>query len=57
MKSSVKIKLNAYPMLDKNERLSAWEKARGMWKHRKPDPVKELAKIRKEWERGKPTSK
>jgi hypothetical protein len=33
------------------ERLQLWEQARGMWKHRKPDPIRELQKMRKEWER------
>ncbi|MBI2888804.1 MAG: hypothetical protein HYY10_02685 [Candidatus Liptonbacteria bacterium] len=33
------------------ERLAVWEKARGMWKHRVPDPLRELKQIRKEWER------
>ena len=29
------------------ERLKIWERAEGMWEHRKPDPSKELNKIRK----------
>lgn len=36
------------------ERLAIWEKARGMWKSRKPDPIRELAKMRKEWDRPLP---
>jgi len=27
-----------------------WEEIRGMWKNRKPDPIKEWQKLRKEWE-------
>ena len=33
------------------ERLKIWERAEGMWEHRKPDPIKELSKIRKEMDR------
>jgi hypothetical protein len=33
------------------ERLRIWEKAEGMWEYRKPDPIKELNKIRKEMDR------
>jgi hypothetical protein len=36
------------------ERLKLWEQARGMWKNRKPDPIKELRKMRKEWDRKLP---
>mgnify|MGYP001565824349 len=36
------------------DRLKIWEKAEGMWKHRKPDPIKELNKMRKEWDRKLP---
>jgi len=36
------------------ERLKIWEKAEGMWEHRKPDPLKELNKIRKEMDRKLP---
>lgn len=45
------------PVLDPKARLAAWEQVRGMWKDRKPDPIKELAKIRKEWERKLPWPK
>ncbi|OGZ53988.1 MAG: hypothetical protein A3H64_03920 [Candidatus Ryanbacteria bacterium RIFCSPLOWO2_02_FULL_45_11c] len=38
-------------LLRGKERLSVWQKARGMWKNRKPDSIKELKKIREEWER------
>ena len=33
------------------ERLLIWERAIGMWKDRKPDPIKELQKMRREGER------
>jgi len=43
------------PLIKKGEaRLRIWEKAEGMWKDRKPDPIKELNKIRKEWDRKLP---
>ena len=40
-----------YPVRKGEDRATIWEKAQGMWKNRKPDPIKELRKIRKEWER------
>ena len=43
-----------YPPLTGEGRLRVWEKVRGMWKDRKPDPIKELKKMRKEWERDLP---
>jgi len=51
MRSDTKTKPGLYPLLRRHERLSAWEKARGIWKHRRPDPIKELKAMRKEWER------
>lgn len=42
------------PILDKEARLAALRQIRGMWKNRKPDPIKELAKMRREWERKLP---
>ena len=36
------------------ERLKIWEQAEGMWEHRKPDPIKELNKMRKEMDRKLP---
>jgi hypothetical protein len=36
------------------ERLEALEKIRGIWKDRKPDPIKELEEMRKEWDRDLP---
>ena len=33
------------------ERLLLLRNIRGMWKNRKPDPIKELEKIRREWDR------
>jgi len=43
-------KENIYPLISPKERLLIWEKAKGMWKKRKPDPIKELEKMRKEWQ-------
>lgn len=40
-----------YPLISPKERLLVWERIKGMWKNRKPDPIKELKKMRREWER------
>ncbi|MFH1462313.1 MAG: hypothetical protein ABIG08_01250 [bacterium] len=45
----------AYPLLNTKERLLLWKKMKGMWKHRQPDPNRELKQIRKEWERNLPS--
>ena len=39
-----------YPFLKQKERILIWRKVKGIWKNRKPDPLKELIKMRKEWE-------
>ncbi len=41
-------------VLSGKERGKIWEKARGIWKNRKPDPIKEHKKIRKELDRKLP---
>ena len=41
-------------VLNGEERGKIWEKARGMSKHSKPDPIKEHQKIRKELDRKVP---
>jgi len=40
-------------LLDKTPReiLQIWERARGIWKKKKPEPITYLKKLRKEWER------
>lgn len=40
-----------YPLLSSKARILVWEQMRGMWKGRKPNPIRELARIRKEWDR------
>lgn len=50
MKAGLK-KVSEYPLITQGERMSVWEKGRGMWKHRNPAPDKELKGVRKEWER------
>lgn len=40
-----------YPLMTSHERLLIWEKARGIWKGKRPDPIHELEKMRKEWDR------
>ena len=50
-----KQKLRAVPLMKKGkERLKVWERAEGMWEHRKPDPIQELNKMRKEMDRKLP---
>ena len=44
-----------YPLIAPKERLLAWKDVKGMWKKRKLNPIKELEKIRKEWERKLPS--
>jgi len=41
-------------LLEREERLHVLNNIRGMWKNRKPDPIKELEKIRKGWDRKLP---
>lgn len=40
-----------YPLLDSRERIRIWERVRGILKQKKTDPIRELKKMRKEWER------
>lgn len=56
-KEKIKMPTLLYPLSTANGRKEAWAKARGMWKNRKPDPINELTKIRKEWERRLPKYK
>src|SRR5918993_1910453 len=37
--------LRIYPLITTKERLAIWEKARGLWKGRVPDPIREPKKI------------
>lgn len=39
------------------ERLRVWQKAAGIWKNKKRDPIKELVKMREGWERKLPKLK
>lgn len=50
-----KIKPALYPLLIARDRFSVWEKVRGMWKNRKPEPIRELKKMRREWDRKLPS--
>ena len=38
-------------LLTPEERLKLWQRFKGKWKNRTPDPREELEKIRKEWDR------
>jgi hypothetical protein len=42
------------PQLTPEERLKLWQRFKGTWKGRIPDPVEELNKIRKDWDREDP---
>jgi len=50
-KTIVRQKIDVYPLLSARERLLIWERVKGMWKNRKPNPIQELKQVRKEWER------
>lgn len=45
------VKKYIYQLITPEERLMIWERVRGIWKNRKRDPLQELKKMRKEWER------
>jgi len=49
-----KIKTSVYPLISPKERILLLESIRGMWKNRKPDPIRELRKMRRERERKLP---
>lgn len=49
-----KLKEQIYPLISPRERLLAWESIAGIWKNKKPDPIKELQKMRREWDRKLP---
>ncbi|MBI3459174.1 hypothetical protein HY061_02860 [Candidatus Azambacteria bacterium] len=40
-----------YPLITMGERLLLLKKIKGIWKNKKPDPIKELKKMRQEWDR------
>lgn len=44
-----------YPLITTKERLLIWKGVKGIWKKRKPEPIQELKKIRKEWKRELPS--
>ena len=51
MKNYVKIKNQSTqkPLIDPKKRIVITKKVKGIWKERKPEPIKELNRIRKEW--------
>jgi len=48
------LKTRTYPLLHPRERILIWKKFAGVWKHKKPEPIGILKKIRKEWEQSAP---
>ena len=47
--------LSAYPLVYQRGRLSVWQKVNGLWKSKKSNPIKELRKMRGEWDRKLPS--
>ncbi len=52
-----KVKSTLSPLITPEDRVAVWEKARGMWRHRKPDPIAELKTMRQGWKRELPPLK
>jgi hypothetical protein len=48
-RSQVVSNKRVYPLITAQERLAVWEKARGVWKRRSPEPLRELKKMRATW--------
>ncbi|MFZ0961716.1 MAG: hypothetical protein WAO35_12485 [Terriglobia bacterium] len=46
--------LRTSPQLTPEERLRLWQRLKGTWEGRIPDPAEELKKIRNEWDREDP---
>jgi hypothetical protein len=46
--------MTSSPLLAPEERLKLWQRFKGMWKDRTPDPIEALDKMLKEWERELP---
>ena len=49
-KTELKLRLRKRPQ----EILEIWERARGIWKNKKTEPIEHLEKARKEWEKENP---
>jgi hypothetical protein len=45
------------PLLTPAECLKLWQRFKGMWKNRTPDPIEELEKMRQEWDRELPPAR
>lgn len=50
-KVKTKLPIKIYPCLKPEEKLEILRQIKGMWKGKKWNPMKELTKMRKEWER------
>jgi len=58
MEKIQQLRKNSYrllPLLSGRVRLSIWEGVRGIWKDKKINPISNLDKIRKEWDRNLPS--
>jgi hypothetical protein len=49
-----KVNMQTTYSISPKERLSVWQKARGMWKNKRPNPIKVLGTMRKEWNKTLP---
>ncbi len=47
-KSKIEVSL---PIISSTKRLLILKNLKSIWKNKKPDPIKQLEKLRKEWER------
>lgn len=60
MKMATKIEINEqllYPIMNQAEKLAILKRVKGIWKNKKPDPILELQKMRRGWERQLPELK
>lgn len=40
----------SYPLISSRQKATIIKRVKGMWRNRKPDPIKELNKMRREWD-------
>ncbi len=49
--------LTASPLPTPEERLKLWQRYKGMWQKRVPDPVEDFETMREEWDRELPPTR
>jgi hypothetical protein len=57
MESNLPDSSTGFPIPSPEERLKLWQRFKGIWQDRTPDPIEELEKIRKEWDRELPPAR